>query len=157
MKSETIFRYTNECRGRYDNLYGTIVTITADFSNPTVWPYQVICRNWWSEIGSDTREEETDVHRISKAVFEEIKKTIQNHSKLATCREIIDNEVMDSNTETFYFHCDTFTRSMSGLSILGSAVDDLDKPFYQRSDNYTIYAAHQDIKAILEANNIDVL
>jgi hypothetical protein len=159
MRSEIIFRYSSSWWGRYGGLSGVTVTVAADFSDPAKWPYTVERKDWsegdaWEDEG---RTEEVESFRISKAVFDEVKRTVAANSALATCREEIENAVMDGSSESFYFQCDTFTRNISGQSVLGCAFADYERPPHQRSDNYKVRVAYEAIETVLKKAGIDVL
>ena len=160
MKSEIIFEYDTSSRGRYGDVHNYGVKIFSDFEDPTVWPFQVELKKSTEPdfLDSDEEiEESVDSFRISKAIFEEIKALIARSTDLMSCAENIYNEVWDGSSDRFYFSCDAFSKTVTGSSILGSAWGEEDKPAHLRSDNYKVKAVYDQIKAILDAQSINVL
>lgn len=160
MKSEIIFEYCSSWRGRWGDVNSMQIEILADFANPAAWPFQVVCVESKEPdfLDSDEEVEETvNSYRISKACFEEIKALIARSTDLLTCPDEIENEVWDGSSDCFRFSCDAFSKEISGDSILGSAWGEEDRPAHQRSANYKVKAVYDQIKAILDAQNISVL
>ena len=158
MKSETIFSYTSVSRNRYGGKSQNKVVIFSDASDITKWPY--VIKRFSANIQRFSNmidEEEVDSINISKEIFDKIKWLISQNTRLISCKENIDNLVMDATSESFYFGCDTFSKSIGGLSILGSAYSDLDKSEESRSDNYYVLKTYTDIKELLEKQGIYVL
>lgn len=160
MKSEIIFQYNAESRGRYGEQHEYDVKVLSDFADPTVWPYRVVVEKV-TEAAFAAADDEPDVdketYRISKACFEQIKSVIERSKNLLECKDEIDNEVYDGSADLFYFACDSFKKQITGLSIIGSAWGEDDLPEHKRSDNYRVKQAYDAIKDILVSQNIDVL
>ena len=160
MKSEVIFEYDTSSRGRWGDLHNYEVKIFSTFEDPTVWPFGVERRESTESDDLDEEgeaEESVESFRISKAVFEEIKDLIARSTELLSCADEIYNEVWDGSSDRFYFSCDAFSKTICGESILGSAWGEDKLPEHQRSDNYRVNGVYEKIKAILDAQNINVL
>lgn len=160
MKSEIVFQYNAESRGRYGEQHEYDVKVLSDFDDPTVWPYQVTVERVTESAFADSDDEpdvDRESYRISKSCFEQIKAVIAGSTKLQECKDNIENEVYDGSAELFYFACDSLKKQITGLSIIGSAWGEEELPEHKRSDNYTVKKVYDAIKAILDAQNINVL
>ena len=158
MKSETIFRLYSTWRGRWGDEQGSEIVIEANFDNPASWPFYI--KRYNIAFDDDTYEEikeEIKSVRISKAIFDKIKSSIANNKALEYCEEEIENEVRDGTCESFIFSCDKFTKNIGGLSILSCGYfesEDLEPE--DRTANYVVRKAYDDIIAILESAGIDI-
>lgn len=158
-KSEILFEYGSESRGHWGDLCLYTVQILSDFEG-IGWPYQVKIRRLqyaaFAEAG-DEPEETVETHRISAACFASIKAAIASHTELLTCPDRIENSVYDGVAQRFYFACDTFSKSVSGASVLGCAHIEESMPVHQRRGNYKVADAYYAVQALLEAQGIQVL
>ena len=158
MRSETIFKHRTFERGRYDDEYTTTITIASDFSNPAVWPYTLKQVETESDIDPDSDDlfamketsEETRSVRLPKDVFEKIKASIESNTALKGCEETVENAVMDGVSDSFFFSCDSYQKSVSGCEIFHFAENEESKPAHLRSTNYTVSKAVDTIIAILK-------
>ncbi len=158
MRSETIFKYTTYWRGRYGDQHGREIVVSSCFDNPGQWPFTV--RFYDIDIESfpyRENKEETEAIRISAEIFEEIKRYIDGNSALRGCAENIGNDVMDGSRQSFYFACGSYSKSVGGLSILGTGAYEASTPGATHTANYTVYAATEAIKAILAKIGVNLI
>ena len=62
--------------------------------------------------------------------------------------EDIDNDVMDGSSESYYFSCDSFSKSIGGMSIYSIGYYEQKKPNNQKTDNYKVFVLVNKIKEI---------
>lgn len=142
MRSETIFKFQKRWRTRYGSHQASEIVIAACFDNPGEWPftlkrYDIFIDSF--DFSEDKQEYETV--RISAEMFEEIKRYIEGNAALKACPEHIENEVMDGTRERFFFACNSYSKDIGGMSILGSGT--------YGSANATVCSAVEGIGAIL--------
>ena len=102
MRSEVIFRYNTNYRGRYDDEHTQEIVISAEFGGTASWPYTVkefteATRYDYYSDSLEVVEPRTEVrcHRISKEAFDRMardvayfatKEGLTAHAKSATVR-----------------------------------------------------------------------
>ena len=162
MKLEVVFSYTRRSRDRYENEKTNTVSVLYMSSQPSDWPY-LIKTEWKSERGNiwfgdyEVTDEGEETTKIPQHVFEGVKAIVARHSQLQYCKDNIDNPIMDGGSEDFQFSCDTFTKNIGGLEVLLCATYDENKPASQRSDNYYVSKAFNEIQTYLESQGFFVL
>lgn len=158
MKSEIIFKNYSTWRGRWGDEEGREIVIASSFENPANWPFTL--KRYDIEFDEDTYEEiktESASIKLSKELFQRIKRTIENNRALATCEEHIENSVRDGSCDEYTFSCDSFTRQIGGLSIYSCGYYEADEvPASKRTDNYTVYKAIKDIEDVLAQEGISL-
>jgi len=156
MKSEIIFSYSGMSRGRYREISTSEIVIEANFDNPAAWPFILRRKKTIDRKLLQQKEVLLDESiKLSKALYEKIKQTIEKHSALRTCEEHIETGAMDGTSETFYFSCNAFSKRIGGVSICGAGHYEAEKPTSERTDCYVVYKAFEEIQKILKQENIN--
>lgn len=156
MKSQVIFNYCSTWFGRWGNEEGEEIIISADFSDPRVWPF-VLKRYELSEDEDTCQEVRTEVlsKRLPKDAYLRVKKAIDDNAEsLKACPDDIENAVSDGSDDMFVFTTDTFSKKICGASIL--SVGSYEAEEDQKTSNYDVYKAFNDIIEALKASGIDI-
>jgi len=158
MKSEIIFSYHATWRGRWGDEHGKEMVIGANFDNPAVWPYTLKKKEF--DVNEDTYQEEVTEEKtikLSKALYEKLKQTVEKNSGLRSCEESIENGVMDGTCEEYYFSCNAFSKRTGGLSIYSGGSYEADEYApSKRTDNYVVYKAMKDLEGVLQQEGIEL-
>ena len=157
MKNETIFNFRSTWFGRYGDEEGFEVTVSAEFTNPSVWPFTVKKHDLSYDDDYNEIKTETLSSRISKGTFDRIKSVIASSTSLRYDSDEIDEDVMDGSSDEFFFACDEYSRTVGGSSLLsiGSYEADNSSPD-ERTIAYTLYKVCEEIESILKEEGIDL-
>ena len=152
MKSEVIYKYDSSWFGRWGEDEGQEITVAADFSNPAEWPWTVKRREY-----KDDEETVNKTFKLSRDLFERVKATIAAQRELATCDDHVYNGGSDLSSDSFYFGCDSFTKTVSGASVYSVGSYEADElPASKRTANYYVYKAVRAIEDTLKAGGVDI-
>ena len=154
MKSEIIYRESTSSRGRYGNKTISTIMVSSNFDNPVNWPFTVTIEIISEHMFSNESDVDTENYRISKDAFFKIKQIIAENIEIASCSENINNSVMDGSSESYYFSCDSFSKSIGGMSIYSIGYYEQQKPNNQKTDNYKVFVLVNKIKEILRNEGI---
>lgn len=154
MESELIFNYVCTFFNRDGETEGYEVGISADFSDPTKWPF-VLKRYEISEDPDSYAEVRylTEEVRLPRDVFSGVKKIISSHAELVSCPDHIEDG--RGSTEEFIFKGDSFSKNVSGPSILSIGEYEAEElPEEERGDRYVIYSVTNEISDYLDSKGI---
>lgn len=157
MKNEILFSYYATWHDRYEDK-GARIVISADFDDPTVWPYTV--RKYEvDEESFDFPKPQYEVAsaRLSPALYAKLKAVIAGHPELKDVPKHIENTVRDGQMEEFLFACDDFSCPVGGMSVLGFGSDEVSLPEDERTGNYTVYAVYCALEETLRKEGIELL
>lgn len=157
MKSEIIFMHRSEWMNRDANTEGRLVIISADFDDPSSWPFTLKAYDTFDDDNYHEIKEQTELKKISKEGFEKIKKCIENNSELQHCAEELRGvRVMDGESDHFHFKCDTYEKDVYGSSIISIGENQAEDVTLKKTDYYNVYNAVMQIKDVLQEIGIDV-
>ena len=157
MKNETIFNFRSTWFGRYGDEEGYEITVSAEFTNPAVWPFTVKKFDITYDDDFNEKKEETVSARISKGAFDKIKSVIAGNTSLRYDSDEIDAEVMDGSSDEFFFACDEYPRTLGGSSVLSIGSYEADEcPPEKRTIAYTIHTVFNEIESILKSEGVDL-
>lgn len=156
MKSQVIYSYNSTWFGRWGNTEGEEIIISADFSDPKIWPF-TIKRYELSEDDDTFEEIKTEVFtkKLPKDVFMRVKKVIEDSAEdLKECPSEIENSVRDGSDDMFVFATDSFSKTICGASILSEGAYEDENGDW--GDNYDVYKAVKEIEKVLSASGINM-
>lgn len=154
MESELIFNYIYTFFNRDAETEGYEVGISADFSDPTKWPFTLKRYEIFEDPDSYAELRNlTEEIRLPKDVFSGVKKIISSHPELASCDDRIENG--RGGVDELIFKGDTFSKSISGPSILSIGSYEAEElPEEKRTERYLIYTVVQEISDYLNGKGI---
>ena len=159
MTNEIIFKYNCSYRGRWGEVETTNVTVLADFSDMTKWPYQIKVEERVEEsLDEEDDSESVTFHKISKNLFDNIKSIIARHTELTALPEEIDYVmVMDGGSEYFEFICPAFKKVIYGSSLLSIGYHELEESPNSQKHCAVLRRAYEEIKKLVDAEQPDIL
>lgn len=159
MTNEIVFKYTSSCRGRWGELLTTCVTVLADFSDMTKWPYQIRVEETTEDSLDDAEDgESVAYHKISKGLFDSIKSTIARHTELIDLpKDIQYVSVMDGASECLTFVCPAFKKEIGGSSLLSIGYDELEEDPRSQHHCAVLYRVYQEIRELVNAERPNIL
>lgn len=158
MNSDIIFQYSESSSNRYSLNHGRKLTVYADFSDPSEWPYRVKFETWDSSAYDDSQAREEHEVNIPADTFDEINRMIViNEFMIAYAEEsLISCHTSNNHRESFYFACDEYTKNIKGVYILPQGKQDIENDNVD-SDYARIYALVQQINHTLNAVDVNFI
>lgn len=156
MKSELIFSYTYTFFNRNAETEGYSVGISADFSDPSKWPFTLKRYEIFEDPDSyaEIRDLAEEI-RLPSDVFFEVKNIISSHAELTSCKDHLDGR--GGGVEAFIFGCDSFSKRISGEGILSIGEYEAEEfPTQKRGEHYIVYSTIQEISSYLKSKGIDL-